>query len=100
MFVANDLTRSVFHCPHNRPDRFVKIIVSDPAMKLSCLSYLVRRALQPPLDFYRCFATAVDQSLNKDSRIAGQYEDRECVLIQSPDLLSPLDFNIKQYVAP
>ena len=45
MFVANDLTRTVFYRLHNRPDRFVQIIVSDPAMKLSCLSYLVRRAL-------------------------------------------------------
>ena|SRR5437899_2769627 len=100
MFVANDLTRTVFYCLHNRPDRFVKIIVSDPAMKLRCLSYLVRRAFQPPLDFFGCFTTAVDQSLNKDSRIAGQDEDRECVLIQSPDLLSPLDFNIQQYMTP
>ncbi|SRR5712691_4790859 len=100
MFVANDLTRTVFYCPHNGPDRFVKIIVSDPAMKLSCLSYLVCGTFQPPLDLLWCFATAVDQSLNKDSRIAGQYEDRECVLIQSPDLLSTLDFNIKQYMAP
>ena len=45
MFVANDLTRTVCYCLHNRPDRFVKIVVSDPAMKLSCLAYLVRRAL-------------------------------------------------------
>jgi len=95
MFVANDRLRTVFNCFHNRPHRFMKIVVSDPALKLGRLSYLVCRAFQPLLDLFGCFTPALDQSSNEDSRIAGQYEDRQYVWIQLPDLLSTLHFNIQ-----
>jgi hypothetical protein len=51
MFVANDLTGTVLHGLHNRLDRFVKIVVSDPAVKLGRLSDLIRRSIQALLDF-------------------------------------------------